>query len=90
MMLQTAVGWAAAGLILVLIVGTFYSATTSFDTSVMRTRRCHHCGRHSWLVAEGESCPWCGRKTWKYEHQVFHIIALVAIVSMVVTAWRLW
>jgi len=54
-----------------------------------KTRRCHHCDRHSWLVADGKGCPWCGRRTGKYEHQAFHIIAIVAVLSMVAVAVRL-
>lgn len=53
------------------------------------TRRCHHCGRQSWRVAQGEMCQWCGRKTSKYNHMLFHTIAIIAVVAMIVTAVRL-
>ena len=47
------------------------------------TRKCHHCSRHSWLVAEGKPCPWCARTTSKHHHTMNHIMFLVAIASIV-------
>lgn len=51
------------------------------------TRACPHCGKHS--LRKGPRCPWCNRG---YEETtlLYHIVALVAIVSMVATAWRIW
>jgi hypothetical protein len=53
------------------------------------TRRCHHCNRHSWLVAEGKPCPWCAKKTHKYHHQMNHVMGAIAVLAMCVVAYGL-
>ena len=50
------------------------------------TRKCHHCGRYSWVVAEGKSCPWCTKKTTQYHNKMNHILTLIAVISMCVIA----
>jgi hypothetical protein len=55
-----------------------------------KTRRCHHCHRHSWPVAEGNPCPWCGRRTGKYSVGFPWVVALVSIASTVSALWIIW
>jgi hypothetical protein len=54
-------------------------------------KKCPHCVRHNWH--ENTYCSWCARKLPKhlpYENLTFHIVALIAIVSMLTIAVRLW
>ena len=52
-----------------------------------KTRKCHHCHRHSWSVAMGDYCPWCARKTGKHHNWINLITVLVAIGALVSTAY---
>ena len=53
------------------------------------TRRCHHCDRQSWLAAEGKPCPWCGRRTGKYDNIVKHVVLAFSILSLCSAAYVL-
>jgi hypothetical protein len=47
----------------------------------LKTRKCHNCDRHSWLVAEGKPCPHCGRITGKYHNEVYFGFMWVAVLA---------
>jgi DNA-binding helix-hairpin-helix protein with protein kinase domain len=52
--------------------------------------RCTHCQRHNWH--ENTHCSWCARRLppiRKHDRVMLHVVALVAIVSMIALAWRL-
>ena len=49
----------------------------------LQTRRCHRCHRHSWLVAQGDNCPWCGRKTGKHHYTIDTVVGVCAVLSVI-------
>jgi hypothetical protein len=56
----------------------------------LKTRKCHNCDRHSWLVAEGKPCPHCGRITGKYHDQTNFIIGWLAVAATVASLFALY
>jgi hypothetical protein len=45
--------------------------------------QCHHCGRFSTLIAEGHSCPWCGRKTTRWLRVADILLGAIGMVAVV-------
>lgn len=60
---------------------------SSFSTPIYKTRRCHHCTRHSWAVADNNPCPWCGKRTGKYHNVISWIFVIGAMTSIVAMFW---
>ena len=55
--------------------------------SYEETRKCHHCHRQSWYVANGEKCPHCGRRTGKYHKLELWIISAFAVLALIGLSW---
>ena len=46
------------------------------------TKACKTCGRHSWEVANGACCMWCGQKPWSPPTGTMLVIwGMVAVVA---------
>ena len=54
------------------------------------TRECHYCHRHSWVVAHGGNCPYCGRTTGKYQGVVQGIVFFGSIIGIILGVYVIY
>jgi hypothetical protein len=53
----------------------------------LETRTCHYCNRNSWVVAQGQPCPSCHKRTGKYHHLINHVLIAFSILGLCAVAY---